>query len=399
MKVHEYQARELLEQAGIAVPAAEVIESAEAAGEAYRRLTEAGAPFCVVKAQVHTGGRGKAGGVKLVRSADEAREAADAILSRPLVTHQTGPAGVTVRKLLIAAAVDIAHEYYVGITVDRTSNRAVLIASAEGGVEIEQVAATNPDAILRAPLHPLSGLPAYRARQIAFALGFKGKQVSQAVSIMMKLSDLFVKHDASLLEINPLVLTPAAERHPDGQVVAIDAKLNFDDNALFRQPAAQAMHDPAEEDATELDAHAHGLSYIKLDGQIGCLVNGAGLAMSTMDIIKLHGGEPANFLDVGGGASEEAVTQAFRIILADANVRGVLVNIFGGIMQCDRIARAIVSAAHTVGFTVPLVVRLEGTNVEPARKIIDAARADLPTLQTADDLTDAAQRICGAVAA
>ena len=401
MKVHEYQARELLVAAGVAAPAAEVVGTAEAARAAFESICAAGgAAMCVVKAQVHAGGRGKGGGVKLVRSATEAHDAAEAILSKPLVTPQTGPQGVTVRKVMVAAGVDIAREYYLGVTLDRRINLPVMIASAEGGMDIEQVAATKPDAIFRQPLHPerTRVLETYQATNLAYQLGFVGDQIKQTVKIMLALAKLFVANDASLIEINPLVLTQPSDEHPDGQILAIDAKMNFDDNALFRRPEAQQMHDPAEEDPGELEAKAHGLSYIKLDGNIGCLVNGAGLAMATMDIIKLHGAEPANFLDVGGSASEEAVTEGFRIILRDANVQGVLVNIFGGIMQCDRIARAIVSAAEQVGFTVPLVVRLEGTNVEEARRILDEARQGIPVLQTAGDLTDAAQKITAAVA-
>jgi succinyl-CoA synthetase beta subunit len=265
-------------------------------------------------------------------------------------------------------------------------------------VEIEHVAATRPEAIVKVALDPLLGLQPFQARQVAFALGFKGKQVTQAVDIMLKLAGLYLAKDASLAEINPLVVTPPTAEHPDGRVMAIDAKFNFDDNALFRHPDLRAMFDPSEENPAELRARDFGLNYVALDGNIGCLVNGAGLAMSTMDIIKLHGGDPANFLDVGGDASEEAVTEAFRILLGDGRVKGVLVNIFGGIMQCDRIARAIVNSARTVGFKVPLVVRLEGTNVGEARKILNSARSELPTMQSATDLTDAARRVCAAVA-
>ncbi|MBL9141779.1 MAG: ADP-forming succinate--CoA ligase subunit beta, partial [Phycisphaerae bacterium] len=273
-----------------------------------------------------------------------------------------------------------------------------LIASAEGGVEIEHVAATRPDAIVKVALDPLTGLQPFQAREVAFRLGFNGKQVGQAADVMMKLARLFLEKDASLAEINPLVVTPPSAAHPDGWVVAIDAKFNFDDNAMFRHPDLQALFDPAEENPAEMRAREFDLNYVALDGNIGCLVNGAGLAMSTMDIIKLHGGDPANFLDVGGSASEEAVTEAFRIILSDGRVKGVLVNIFGGIMQCDRIARAIVAAAKTVGFKVPLVVRLEGTNVAEARRILSDARSELPTMQSATDLTDAARKMCAAVA-
>lgn len=399
MKIHEYQARDLLVKFGIPVPSAIAVDTAEQAKEAYEKLASQGAALAVVKAQVHAGGRGKGGGVKLVKSADEAFEVAKTILSKPLVTHQTGPKGVPVNKLMVAAGVDIVKEYYVGMAVDRATSAPVLIASSEGGVDIEEVAKSNPESILREPVDTAMGLQGYQARKVAFALGFTGKQVGQAASIMMKIAKMFIETDASLAEINPLIVTPASEEFPDGQVLAIDAKISFDDNALFRHKDIAAMHDPTEEDPSELRAQEFGLSYIKLDGTIGCLVNGAGLAMSTMDIVKLHGQEPANFLDVGGSASEEAITEAFRIILDDKNVKGVLVNIFGGIMQCDKVARAIVSAAKEVGFTVPLVVRLEGTNVEPARKIIDAAKADVPMMQVGTDLTDAAQKIAAAVVA
>jgi succinyl-CoA synthetase beta subunit len=271
-----------------------------------------------------------------------------------------------------------------------------MIASAEGGVEIEAVAARSPEAIHKMPFHPLLGLQAYQARAIAYRLGFGGKLAGQAVSIMLRLARLFLDTDASLAEINPLVLTPPAEGMPEGQLMAIDAKFNFDDNALFRHQVITQMFDPTEENQAELRAKSFGLSYVALEGNIGCLVNGAGLAMSTMDLIKLHGGEPANFLDVGGSATEEAVTEAFRIILADKNVQAVLVNIFGGIMQCDKIARAIVAAAKEVGFSVPLVVRLEGTNVAEARRVLDEARAEIPTMVAATDLTDAARKVCAA---
>jgi succinyl-CoA synthetase beta subunit len=297
----------------------------------------------------------------------------------------------------VASGVDIAKEYYLAIVMDRTRKTNTLIASAEGGVEIEHIAATRPEAIIKVALDPLTGLAAYQAREVAFALGFKGKQVAQAADTMMKLATLYLAKDATLAEINPLVVTPASAAFPDGQVIAIDAKFNFDDNAMFRHADLRAMFDPSEENASEMKAREFELNFVALDGNIGCLVNGAGLAMSTMDIIKLHGGDPANFLDVGGGASEQAVTEAFRIILSDAKVKGVLVNIFGGIMQCDRIARAIVAAAKTVGFKVPLVVRLEGTNVAEARLILDAARAELPTMQSATDLAEAARKVCAAV--
>jgi succinyl-CoA synthetase beta subunit len=398
MKVHEYQARDLLAGAGIPVPPGAVVQTVEEAETQAKQLLAGDTSIVVVKAQVHAGGRGKAGFVKVVDSADAVRDAAKFMLSNRMVSVQTGEEGLEVKRLLVAAGVDIAKEFYLAITVDRANNTSTLIASAEGGVEIEAVAKMKPEAIIKTPLHPLLGLQPYQARRVAFLLGFRGKQVGQAVNVMLRLSRLFLDTDASLAEINPLVLTPATDEHPDGQVVAIDAKFNFDDNALFRHKHIAEMFDPAEENPAELRAKKFGLSYVALDGNIGCLVNGAGLAMSTMDLIKLHGGEPANFLDVGGSATEEAVTEAFRIILTDEQVKGVLVNIFGGIMQCDKIARAIASAAKEVGFGVPLVVRLEGTNVERAREILEEARSAIPTMQPADDLTDAARKVCAAVA-
>ncbi len=401
MKIHEYQARDLLRSYGVPVPPGEVITSVEQAAPAYKAcVAEAGlgeGGLAVVKAQVHAGGRGKAGFVKLVRSAQEAEDAARFMLSNKMVSNQTGPEGLDVKKLIVAAGVDIEHEYYLAITTDRKTRRNVMIASAEGGVEIEQVAESNPDAIIKTPLHPLMGLQPHQARTVAFKLGFKGKQVGQAVRVMTGLARAFLDKDCSIAEINPLILTPPTPEFPDGQVLAIDAKFNFDDNATFRHKDILALFDPAEENPAELTAHKFGLSYIALDGNIGCLVNGAGLAMATMDTIKLFGGEPANFLDVGGSASEEAVTEAFRIILSDEAVKGIMVNIFGGIMDCAVIAAGIVNAAKEVGFTVPLVVRLEGTNVEAGRKILKDAEGELPTLQTATDLGDAAEKVCGAV--
>ena len=398
MKVHEYQARELLADAGIAVPDGTMVQSVDEAEAAAKAIFDSGASIVVVKAQVHAGGRGKAGFVKVVDSAAAARDAAKFMLTNRMVSPQTGAEGLEVKRLLIAAGVDIEKEYYLALTVDRGKNTNTLIASAEGGVEIEAVAESNPDAIKKVPLDPRTGLQGYQARSIAFDLGFKGKQVGQAVKIMMRLAKLFLETDASLAEINPLIVTPATSEHPDGQVLAIDAKFNFDDNAMFRHKKIAEMFDPTEENPAELRANKLGLSYVALDGNIGCLVNGAGLAMSTMDIIKLHGGEPANFLDVGGSATEEAVREAFSIILSDDAVKGVLVNIFGGIMQCDKIARGVVDAAKSIGFTVPLVVRLEGTNVDAAREILEAARSELPTMQTARDLSEAAAKVAAAVA-
>jgi succinyl-CoA synthetase beta subunit len=398
MKVHEYQARQLLHDAGIAVPPGAMVESIDDAAREAKRIFDSGAGLAVVKAQVHAGGRGKAGFVKLVKDAAAATDAANFMLSNRMKSPQTPPEGLEVNRLLVAEAVDIAKEFYVAILVDRARRTNTLIASAEGGVEIEKTAEERPEAILTMPTHPALGLQPFQAREVAFRLGFKGKTVGQAVDLMLRLDRLFRSSDASLAEINPLVLTPPCEGFPDGRVMAVDAKFSFDDNAMFRQKAIAALFDPAEENPLELKARDFGLSYIALDGNIGCLVNGAGLAMATMDIIKLHGGEPANFLDVGGSATEAAVTEAFRIILADSKVEGVLVNIFGGIMQCDVIARAIVSAAKTVGFKVPLTVRLEGTNVAAARRILEEARNEIPTMQPASDLADAAKRICAAVA-
>ncbi|MBG81272.1 MAG: ADP-forming succinate--CoA ligase subunit beta [Phycisphaerae bacterium] len=399
MKIHEYQARQLLADAGIAVPEGHVAETVEQAVDTARAIFDEGASQVVVKAQVHAGGRGKAGFVKVVDSIDSVKEAATFMLTNKMVSVQTGPEGLEVSRLLVAAAVDIDRELYLAITTDRSKRTNTLIASAEGGVDIETTAHERPDAIIKMPSHPVDGLQPWQARQIAFDLGLKGKQISQAVKIMLNLSKLQVSSDASLVEINPLIITPPTEEHPDGQVMAIDAKFDFDDNAIYRQKKIQAFYDPTEEDPEELRASKAGLNFVALDGNIGCLVNGAGLAMSTMDIIKLHGGDPANFLDVGGDASLEAITEAFRIILGEEKVQGVLVNIFGGIMQCDRVASAIVSAAKEVGFTVPLVVRLEGTNVEAARDILQQAQGELPTMQTADDLGDAARKVTAAVTA
>jgi succinyl-CoA synthetase beta subunit len=398
MNVHEYQAREILQKFGVAVPPAIVANTADEASRGFKQLQhDHNAKLAVVKAQVFAGGRGKGGGVKLVRTADEAHQAASAILSKPLVTPQTPPEGVPVKKLLVAAGVDIEKEYYLGMVIDRAQGCPVLIASSEGGVEIEEVAKTNPQAIVREAIDTDAYLRPFQARRVADRLGFKGKQIREACKIMHQLARMFVDSDASLAEINPLVVTPPSEGHPDGRVLALDAKINFDENALFRQKEIASMADPTETPESERQAQKFGLSFIQLDGNIGCLVNGAGLAMATMDLVKLHGGQPANFLDVGGGASEEAVFEAFKIILADKNVKGVLVNIFGGIMQCDKIARAISNAAEQIGFSLPLVVRLEGTNVEPARKILEERQAQIPMMQPAVDLTDAAQRVTEAI--
>jgi len=399
MKLHEYQARELMQKQGLPVPPGTVAQNSAEAERAFKSLRDReGYKLAVVKAQVHAGGRGKGGGVKLVRSEEEARQAAHEILSKPLVTPQTGPEGVEVKRVLVTAGVDIAKEYYLAIAVDRASGCPVLIASSEGGVEIEQVAEEHPEAIIRQPIDPAGGIRPYQVRKLAYRLGFTGQQVRMAGRIMHQLTNLFLSSDASLAEINPLVVTKPTDEHPDGQVLAIDAKMNVDDNALMRHEEIKAYYDPTEEEQAEVRANRFGLSYIKLDGNIGCLVNGAGLAMATMDIIKYHGGEPANFLDVGGSATEEAVTEAFSIILEDPKVQGVLVNICGGIAKCDTIANAIVNAANSVGFTVPLVVRLEGTNVEKARQILEDAKSSIPTMQIGMDLTEAADKITDAVA-
>ena len=392
MKIHEYQARQLLSEHGVPIPPAAVVRSPDEAATAFRQFHKDGAKMCVVKAQVYAGGRGKAGFVKLCKTEAEAREAAKFMLSNRMVSKQTGPEGVPVSVLLVAPGVDIAKEYYLGITIDRGRNTATLIASAEGGVEIEEVAARTPEKVLKEPLHPLLGLQPFQARELAFKLGFEGKQVNEAARLMTALARAFLQTDASLAEINPLVVSK------DGRLLAIDAKFNFDDNALFRHPNIEQMADETQEKELDVRAKKANLNYIQLDGSIGCLVNGAGLAMATMDVIKLHGGEPANFLDVGGSVSAEGAIEAFKIILADPNVKGILVNIFGGIAKCDLIAEALVQAGEQVGFKVPVVVRLEGTNVERARQILAGARSKLPTLQTAIDLTDAAEKVTRAVA-
>src|SRR3954462_12912135 len=389
MKIHEYQARQILSEAGIPVPPAEVVRTPDEAAEAFKHFKS---PMCVVKAQVYAGGRGKAGFVKLVKSADEARDAHKFMLANRMISYQPGPEGVPVSVLIVAPGVDIDKEFYLGITVDRTRNTVTMIASAEGGVEIEEVAKRSPEKVIKEPLHPLLGLQGYQARELAFKLGFKDKMANQAAKLMMDLSKVFVKTDASLAEINPLVITK------DGKLLAIDAKFNFDDNALFRHNDLVAMEDETQEKPLDVRAKKASLNYIALDGNIGCLVNGAGLAMATMDIIKLHGAEPANFLDVGGSVTPEGAVEAFNIILSDPKVEGILVNIFGGIAKCDVIADALVKAGRTIGFKVPVVVRLEGTNVDKARQILSEAKGELPTLIPATDLTDAAKKVVAAVA-
>jgi succinyl-CoA synthetase beta subunit len=387
MKIHEYQARELLAKAGVPVPPATVVDNPEAAAHAFK---ENGAPVQVVKAQVFAGGRGKAGFVKLVKSADEAQAAAKFMLNNRMVSVQTGPEGIEVNKVLIAAAVDIAKEYYVSVTLDRNRGTPIVIASAEGGVEIEQVAKTKPEAIIKEPTHPHLGLLPFAGLKVARKIGFAGKQASTVARLLVNLAKFYMTYDCTLTEINPLVVTK------QGEILAIDAKVQFDDNALFRHPDVVALKDDSETDPLEVRATKANLNYIKLDGSIACLVNGAGLAMATMDVIKLFGGSPANFLDVGGGVSADGAKEAFRIILADKKVKGILVNIFGGIAKCDVIAAALIDAGKEIGFKVPLVVRLEGTNVEKARELLGAARTALPTLQTATDLNDAAKKVVAA---
>ena len=387
MKIHEYQSRDILRGAGVPVPSSQVIDRPDDAAEAFKRI---GAATVVVKAQVHAGGRGKAGYVVLVKSAEEARENAKRMFANPMVSKQTGPTGVVVKKLLLAAAVDIAREYYLGVVLDRAKRVPVLMASAEGGVEIEEVAAKNPGAIKKAWFHPHLGLQAFQAKALAAEIGLTGAAAATTADIMVKLARAFLDKDCSLAEINPLVQTPG------GEILALDAKMTFDDNALFRHKDLQEMFDPNEENAAEIRANKASLNYIALSGNIGCLVNGAGLAMATMDIVKLHGGEPANFLDVGGGVTAEGAIEAFRIILEDKDVKAILVNIFGGIAKCDIIADALLKAAKEIGFKIPVVVRLEGTNVEIARKMLKDA--NLPQIRTATDLTDAAKQVCACVA-
>ncbi len=384
MKVHEFQGKQILKSFGVTVPEGRECTTPEEAAAAHEAL---GTPVTVVKAQIHAGGRGKGGGVKLVRSAEEAREAAAAILGMNLVTHQTGPGGQIVRRIWVEEGSDIEKEYYIGVVVDREKKRPVMMASSEGGTEIEVVAAKTPEKILKAEFAPGEGLKPADAARLAEGIGIPEALREQAVDFMTKLARAFLEKDCSLAEINPLVTTK------DGKVLALDAKMNFDDSGLFRHPEVALLRDLHEEDPREIEASKHDLSYITLDGNIGCMVNGAGLAMSTMDVIKLYGGEPANFLDVGGGATTEQVTAAFKILLSDESVEAVLVNIFGGIMRCDVIADGVVAAAREVDLKVPLVVRLEGTKVEQGKKTLE--ESGLPII-TATDLDDAAQKACAA---
>lgn len=384
MNVHEYQAKELMRKFGIKVLKGEVAKTPEEAQKAAQKL---GGNLWVVKAQIHAGGRGKAGGVKIAKSLDEVKKHAQEILGKTLVTHQTGPAGKVVNTLLIEEGCDIDHEYYLGLVLDRARGKVTFMASSEGGVEIEKVAHETPEKIIKVTIDPATGFSPYMARKMAYGIGMKGEMIKEAAAFFQGLYNLYMKSDCTIAEINPLVTTKK------GEVLALDAKLNFDDNALFRHPDIAAYRDLTEESALEIEASEYGLSYISLDGSIGCLVNGAGLAMGTMDIIKLHGGEPANFLDVGGGATKEAVEKAFSIILSDKNVKAILVNIFGGIMKCDIIAEGVVAAAKSLGIKVPLVVRLEGTNVALGKKILNDSGL---MITAADDLGDAAKKAVAA---
>jgi succinyl-CoA synthetase beta subunit len=394
MNIHEYQAKQVLAKYGVAVLKGGVAYTAD---EAVQVAKDLGGPVWVVKSQIHAGGRGMGrfkgdengkGGVRVVKSIEEVGTNAEAMIGQILVTHQTGPAGKEVKRVYIEQGCDIKRELYLGMLVDRATSCVTIMASTEGGMEIEEVAATHPEKILKVAIDPVQGFQQYHGRQIAFGLGLEGKQVNTAVKFMGALYKAFMDLDCSIVEINPLVVTGA------GEIIALDAKVNFDDNALFRHKDIEELRDESEEDPAELEAARHSLNYIKLDGTIGCMVNGAGLAMATMDIIKLYGAAPANFLDVGGGATKERVTTAFKLILSDANVEGILVNIFGGIMRCDVIAEGVVAAAREVSLNVPLVVRLEGTNVELGKKIL--SQSGLPII-AADNLADAAEKVVKAV--
>ena len=394
MNIHEYQGKQLLSQYGVPVPRGHVAFTVE---EAVKAAEELGGSVFVVKSQIHAGGRGAGrfeddpdgkGGVRVVKSIEEVRENAEQMLNHLLITKQTGAAGKKVNRLYIEEGCDIARELYVGMLLDRETSRLTMMASTEGGMEIEEVAEATPEKILKVAIDPATGMLPFHARQLAFGLGLEGKQVGAAVKFMLSMYKAFTDLDCSIVEINPLVVTGS------GDVIALDAKINFDDNALYRHKDVEAMRDESEEDPAELEAAKHELNYIKLDGSIGCMVNGAGLAMGTMDIIQLYGGRPANFLDVGGGATKERVTTAFKIILSDDNVEGILVNIFGGIMRCDIIAEGVVAAAREVSLKVPLVVRLEGTNVDQGKQIM--ADSGLPII-SGDNLADAAAKIVKAV--
>ena len=385
MKVHEFQAKEILRQFGVTVPESRIATSVD---EARSAAEELGGGTVVVKAQIHAGGRGKGGGVRIVNGPDEAGSAAGAMLGHPLITHQTGPEGQIVRTVLVESGMDIASELYAGIVLDRAAELPVFMASAEGGVEIEEVAAKSPEKIIKKWFDPCHGLLPYQARELAYSIGLEGKQASNAARFFVALARAFVETDASLAEINPMVVTTG------GEVLALDAKINFDDSGLFRHPDISEYHDPHEENPLEVEAGKYDLNYIKLDGNIGCMVNGAGLAMATMDLIKYAGGEPANFLDVGGAADVETVANGFRILMSDPNVRAVLINIFGGIVRCDRVAQGVVEAMERIEVDVPVVVRLKGTNAEEAARILN--ESDLEFI-VADSFEDAANKAVAAL--
>ena len=387
MNLHEYQSKQLFTDYGIPIPAGRAARTAEDAG---RIATELGGNCWVVKAQVHAGGRGKAGGVSLVRSVADVAGAAESLLGGRLVTHQTGPAGLPINTVMVEVGSGIDRELYLSVLVDRSQERIVFMASAAGGMDIEAVAATEPAKIFTVAIDPAAGLQPYQGRQLGFQLGLNKDQIKQLGRIVTALYKLFCERDASLVEVNPLIITTA------GDVVALDAKITVEDNALFRQPSLLEWRDPSQEDEKENIAHAHGLNYVSLDGNIACMVNGAGLAMATMDLIQLHGGQPANFLDVGGGATAERVSEAFKLIVSNQDVGAILVNIFGGIVRCDLIAEGIIHAVKEVGVSVPVVVRLEGTNVKQGRELLADSGLDIVA---ADDLTDAAQKIVAAAAA
>src|SRR5579862_164415 len=381
MKIHEYQAKSLLARHGVPVPRGEVAFNPAEAGDIARRL---GTAVVVVKAQIHAGGRGKGGGVKIAKSPDEAEDLAKAMLGMTLVTHQTGPEGRVVGRVLVEEGLQIARELYLSIVLDRASGKPVMMASAAGGMDIEEVAATTPEKIVRVYIEPGVGLVPFEARQLGFAIGLDGPQVNKAVKLMTALYEAFVATDASLVEINPLVVTAS------GDLLALDAKMNFDDNALYRHPDIKELRDLGEENALEIEASKFSLNYIHLDGNIGCMVNGAGLAMATMDIIKIAGGEPANFLDVGGGANAEQIRNAFKILMSDKNVKAVLINIFGGILRCDILAQGVIAAVKELGVPVPIVIRMEGTNVEEGKRLL---RESGMNFTTADSMGEAATRV------
>ena len=387
MNIHEFQAKQILARFGAPVPKGQPASTPDEAADAFRAL---GQPRAVVKAQIHAGGRGKAGGVKLLSSAQEAKDFVAKLLGKTLVTHQTGPQGRVVRRVYVEEASEVARELYLGMLVDRKAGMVSVIASTEGGMDIEEVAAKTPEKLVTEPLNPLLGVSPFLGRKIAFTLGLQDKQVNQFAALLVSIYKAFLETDASLVEINPLVVTK------DGRVLCLDAKMSFDDNGLFRHPDIRELRDPNEEDPDETEAAKYDLSYVHLDGNIGCMVNGAGLAMATMDIVKVFGAEPANFLDVGGGANTEKVAAAFRILLSDQRVKGVLINIFGGIMRCDVLAQGVVEAARQVNLKVPLVVRMEGTNVEQGKKIL--AESGIKVIP-ASDMADAARRITQAIKA